>query len=221
MSGWRLFKRLFLLGVLSVAPLAATAWVLIQFYGLVSRTVRPLLLRIPSLTESFPDFFLTLIAFLCFLVLIALVGLFARNLAGRAFFNLVERGFERIPLVKSVFSSSKQLAEVFFSDTRSAFREVVIFTYPRPGSYSLGFVTSATNTDGVVSIFVPTPPNPANGNLLVMPRDRFVVTTLSVEQGINLIITCGAALTPAQAVSLRADARRLPGSLDPAAEDTP
>jgi uncharacterized membrane protein len=220
-SGWRMFKRHFLLGVLSVAPLAATAWVLVQFYGLVSRTVRPLLQRIPNLTESFPDFFLTLVAFLCFLVLIALVGLFARNLAGRAFFNLVERGFERIPLLKSVFSSSKQLAEVFFSDTRSAFREVVIFTYPRPGTYSLGFVTSASGPDGLVSVFVPTPPNPANGNLLVMPRSQFAVTSLSVEQGVNLIITCGAALTPAQAVRLRQDSERLPGAPPSGLEDAP
>jgi uncharacterized membrane protein len=219
MSGWRLFKRHFLLGVLSVAPLAATAWVLVQFYGLVSRTVRPLLLRIPSLTESFPDFFLTLIAFLCFLVLIALVGLFARNLAGKAFFNLVERGFERIPLIKSVFSSSKQLAEVFFSDTRSAFREVVIFPYPRAGSYSLGFVTSTSAGDGLVSVFVPTPPNPANGNLLVMPRSQFAVTSLSVEQGINLIITCGASLTPTQAAALREDTVRLVGARESATKD--
>jgi uncharacterized membrane protein len=208
---WRLFKQHFLLGLLAVAPLAITAWILIQFYGLVSRTVRPILTRIPQLTELFPDFFLTLIAFVCFLVLIALTGLFARNLAGRAFFNLLARGLDRIPLIKSVFSSTKQLAEVFFSDQRSAFREVVIFEYPRRGSYSLGFVTSTSMAEGMVSLFLPTTPNPTTGFLLIMPRSEVSVTSLTVEQGIRLIITGGAAMTANQAAQLRDDAARLHG----------
>jgi uncharacterized membrane protein len=212
MTLWRLFKRHFLLGVLSVAPLAITAWILAQFYRLVNRTVRPLLQRIPNLTESFPDFFLTMIAFLCFLLLIALVGLFARNLAGRAFFKLLDRGFERIPLIKSVFSSSKQLAEVFFSDKRSAFREVVLFEYPRRGSFSLGFVTSTSAAEDMVCVFLPTVPNPTTGFLLIMPRDQIASTSLSVEQGISLVITGGAVLTSMQAALLRNSAAQLAGS---------
>lgn len=220
MRFWRPFKQHFLLGLLSVAPIAITTWILVQFYGVVSRTVRPILLRIPSITESFPDFFLTLIAFACFLALVALVGLFARNLAGRAFFNLLERGLDRIPLIKSVFSSTKQLAEVFFSDQRSAFREVVLFEYPRRGSYSLGFVT-ASNADGLVSVFLPTTPNPTTGFLLIMPRQEVAVTSLTVEQGIRLIITGGAAMTAAQALRLRENMDHLRGPSPAAVEEAP
>jgi uncharacterized membrane protein len=218
---WRLFKQHFLLGLLAVAPIAITTWILVQFYGLVNRTVRPILLRIPELTESFPDFFLTLIAFLCFLAMVALVGLFARNLAGRAFFNLLERGLDRIPLIKSVFSSTKQLAEVFFSDQRSAFREVVLFEYPRRGSFSLGFVTSASPTNGLVSVFLPTTPNPTTGFLLLMPRNEVAATSLTVEQGVRLIITGGASMTAAQAALLRENVDHLRGSSPATREETP
>ncbi len=221
MTAWRLFKQHFLLGLLAVAPIAITAWILVKFYGLVSRTVRPLLLRIPQISEPVPDFFLTLVAFLCFLGLVALVGLFARNLVGRAFFNLLERGLDRIPLVKSVFSSTKQLAEVFFSDQRSAFREVVLFEYPRRGSFSLGFVTSKCPAEGVVSVFLPTTPNPTTGFLLIMPRREVAVTTLSVEEGIRLIITGGAAMTAAQASRLSENAAHLLGSAPWIAEEKP
>ncbi len=221
MRAWRLFKQHFLLGLLAVAPIAITAWILGQFYGLVSRTVRPILMRIPNLLESVPDFFLTLVAFLCFLGLIALVGLFARNVVGRAFFNLLARGLDRIPLIKSVFSSTKQLAEVFFSDQRSAFREVVLFEYPRRGSFSLGFVTSTRAVDGVVSVFLPTTPNPTTGFLLILPRREVATTSLTVEEGFRLIITGGAAMTASQASRLSENAAHLLGSTPTTAEESP
>lgn len=220
MKAWRLYKQHFLLGLLSVAPIAITAWILFQFYELVSRTVRPILLRIPRVTELVPEFFLTMTAFVCFLALVALVGLFARNLAGRAFFNVLERGLDRIPLIKSVFSSTKQLAEVFFSDQRSAFREVVLFEYPRPGSYSLGFVTSSSSS-GLVSVFLPTTPNPTTGFLLILERGEIAATSLTVEQGIRLIITGGAAMTAAQATRLRENVDHLRGSSAATVEETP
>jgi uncharacterized membrane protein len=204
-----------------VAPIAITTWILMQFYGLVSRTVRPILLRIPRITESVPEFFLTVIAFLCFLALVALFGLFARNLVGRAFLNLLERGLDHIPLVKSVFASTKQLAAVFFTDQRSAFREVVLFEYPRRGSFSLGFVTSAGAADGVVSVFLPTTPNPTTGFLLILPRREVAVTSLTVEEGFRLIITGGAAMTAAQAARLSENAAHLVGSSVSTLEDSP
>ncbi len=111
-----------------------------------------------------------------------------------------------------MFASTKQLAAVFFSDQRSAFREVVLFEYPRRGSFSLGFVTSTSAADGVVSVFLPTTPNPTTGFLLILPRREVAVTSLTVEEGFRLIITGGAAMTAAQAARLSENAAHLVGS---------
>ncbi len=107
---WRWLQRHFLTGLLAVTPLALTAWVLVKSYELINVTMRPWLQRIPRLTETYPDQLLTVIAFLSFLLLIVLVGLATRSLVGVAFFNVVERALARIPVVKTIFVATKQIA---------------------------------------------------------------------------------------------------------------
>jgi uncharacterized membrane protein len=208
-SAWKEFRTHFLTGLVAISPLAITVWILVQAYRLVSRTVRPWLTAIPGLTEAFPYFVLTLIAFCCLLVAIAAVGVFARNLAGRAFFGLVERAFDRIPLVKSVFASTKQIAEVLMPGQQAAFKQVVLFRYPQEGSFSLGFLTHPPAPSGFAAVFLPTVPNPTTGFLLMLPADEVELLPLSVEEGIRLIISGGAVMTPAQAALVRTHAARL------------
>ena len=138
---YKFLQRHFLTGLLSITPLVITTWILWRFYVLISSTMRPWLQRIPAVTETYPEFLLTLIGVIVFVLLITLVGLFTRNLIGIAFFRVLERFFEQIPVVKSVFSAIKQIAEVFLQDRRTAFQKVVLFAYPRQGLFSIGFVT--------------------------------------------------------------------------------
>jgi len=200
---WKLLRRYFLTGLLAVTPLVITSWILWRFYRLIDVSMRPWLRKIPSLTETYPDFVLTLIGFIAFLLLIVLVGLFTRNLIGIAFFSLVERVIEKIPVVKTLFTATKQIAEVFLTDRRSAFQEVVIFEYPRRGLYSLGFVTRDDPTHSCYNVFLPTTPNPTSGYLLMVPRDEAQILPLSVEEGIKLIISGGSVMDEKQAVVLR------------------
>jgi uncharacterized membrane protein len=201
-----MFKRMqryFLTGVLAVAPLAITIWVLWKSYELIAATMSPWLQRIPRLTETYPDFVLTAIAFLSFLILITLVGLATRSLVGVAFFNVVERLIERIPVAKTIFTGTKQIAAVFLTDKRSAFQKVILFEYPRPQCYSLGFVTHDDPQHPMVNVFLPTTPNPTSGYMLLVPRDQAVILPLTIEDGIKLIISGGSVMSTDQAGLLR------------------
>jgi len=200
------FKKLqrhFLTGLLAVAPLVITVWVLWKIYELIAATMRPWLKRIPHLTETYPDFVLTAIAFVSFLLAITLVGLATRSLIGVAFFNVVERLLARIPVVKTIFTGTKQIAAVFLTDKRSAFQHVVLLEYPRSHCYSLGFVTHDEPEHPLVNLFLPTTPNPTSGYMLLLPRPQTVVLPLTIEEGIKLIVSGGSVMTPEQAALLR------------------
>lgn len=191
----KILQKHFLTGLLAVTPLAITSWILWRIYLVVSATMRPLLARIPALTETYPDFFLTLIGAVAFLLSIVLVGIVARNVIGVALFRMVERFFARIPVVKSVFSATKQIAEVFLQDRRTAFQKVVVFEYPRPGMFSLGFVTHDDPRDPLVGVFLATTPNPTSGFMLLIPRAQVQVMPMPVEDAIKLVVSGGSVMT--------------------------
>ncbi len=195
----KFLQRHFLTGLLAITPLMITSWILWRFYELISGTMRPWLGRVPALSDAYPEFFLTLIGALVFVLLITLVGLFTRNLIGMAFFRLLERFFTQIPVVKSVFSAVQQIASVFLQDQRRAFQKVVVFPYPRHGIYSLGFVTRDEAGDDLVTVFLPTAPNPTSGFMLLVPRSDVQTVDIPIEDAIKLIVSGGSIMTAAQA----------------------
>ncbi len=196
------FRQHVLTGLITLTPVAVTAWIGWRLYLLVDRALRPLLERIPPL-QALPDVLVTALGVLLSIVLVGLVGLVSRNLIGVAFFNLVERLFHRIPVMKSVFTASKQIAEVFLGDGRQAFQKVVLFEYPRRGMWALGFLTKDEPASDVVHVFLPTTPNPTSGFLLLIPRDDTRVLDMSVEDGIRLIISGGAVVDPGAVADLK------------------
>ena len=116
---------------------------------------------------------------------------------------LLERFFQQIPVVKSVFSVVQQMSAVFLRDQRRAFQDVVVFAYPRPGLYSLGFVTRDEEGDDLVNVFLPTAPNPTSGFMLLMPRAEIRSVDIPVEDAIKLIVSGGSIMSAAQADAIR------------------
>lgn len=206
---FKFLRRYFLTGLLAITPLAITSWILWRFYDLISDNIRPLVQKVPALRDAYPEFFLTLMGVVVFILIITLIGMFTRNLIGMAFFRLLERVIIKIPVVKSVFSATKQIAEVFLEDRRAAFQRVVLFEYPREGLFSLGFVTRDEAGDDLVNVFLPTTPNPTSGYMLMVPRRDVQAVTLPVEDAIKLIISGGAIMSPEQADLIRTGSRLL------------
>ncbi|MBU8871461.1 MAG: DUF502 domain-containing protein [Gemmatimonadales bacterium] len=207
----KFWRKHFLTGLLAITPVAITAWILWRFYTMISATMRPWVQRVPYLADNYPEFYLTLVGALSFFLLISLVGMFTRNLIGVAFFRLMERFIERIPVVKSVFSASKQIAGVFLQDRRTAFKKVVLFEYPRRGLFSLGFVTRDAEEDAQVNVFLPTTPNPTSGFMLMIPREDLSVLSIPVEEAIKLIVSGGSIMTSEQASRIAAESEQFPG----------
>jgi uncharacterized membrane protein len=199
---YRFLQRHFLTGLLAITPLVITSWILWRFYLLIEATMRPWLNRIPAITETYPDFLLTFFGVVVFILLITLVGLFTRNLIGIAFFRLLERFFQQIPVVKSVFSAVKQIAEVFLRDRPTAFQKVVLFAYPRQGMFSIGFVTRDEPGQDLVNVFLPTAPNPTSGFMLLVPRQELTELAIPVEEAIKLIVSGGSIMTADQALEV-------------------
>jgi uncharacterized membrane protein len=143
-------------------------------------------------------------ALLGVLVLLFLIGLFVRNILGRRLYHLGDRVIARIPIVSKIYVWIRQTMEVLLSQRDTLFKEVVMFEYPRPGVYSLGFVTGQvpanvlallkpTAQEGEhLSIFIPTTPNPTSGWFCVVPRAKTIPVNMTTGEAMKLIISGGA-----------------------------
>lgn len=191
-------RSYFFTGILVTAPAAITIYLAVIFIDYVDTHVTRL---IPAEynPESYLPFGLPGIGLVILLIFFVLVGMFAAGFVGRFFVRVWEKILESTPVVSSVYNALKQIFETFFSSSaKTSFREVVMIQYPRPGIWTLAFITG-TPTDemkaqageDLVSIFVPTTPNPTSGFLLFIPRRDIVPLSISVEEGLKMVISVG------------------------------
>ena len=188
-------------GLLVVIPLATTIWLATT----VSRFVLAFLTSIPKQVNPFNTLNPLLqelinlgVGLLVPLLAILLIGLMARNIVGRWFLEFGEGTLQRIPLAGSVYKTLKQLLETFLRDNSSRFRRVVLVEYPRQGLYALGFVTGVLGSavqagfdQPMLSVFIPTAPNPTTGWYAVVPETSVRDLDLSVEDAFRTIISAG------------------------------
>jgi len=198
-------RRYLVAGLLIWLPLGATVVVFRLLLGLMDQ----LLFWLPR--EYRPDALLGfpipgLGAILAAIVLLA-TGMLVANLLGRRLVHAYEDLMGRIPLVRSVYGASKKFAELVFSDTGTSFKKVLLIEYPRRGVYSLCFKTSddleevqAKTGEVVMTVFVPTTPNPTSGLILFVPRDEVIELDMSVEDALKMIISLGVVVPPWHAV---------------------
>lgn len=189
-------------GLLVVIPLATTIWLATT----VSRFVLAFLTSIPKQFNPFNTLnpllqeLLNLgLGLLVPLLGILLIGLMARNIVGRWLLEFGEGTLLRIPLAGSVYKTLKQLLETFLQGNANRFRRVVLLEYPREGLYALGFVTGSIGAavqagfpeDTMLSVFIPTAPNPTTGWYAVVPERSVRDINLSVEEAFRTIISAG------------------------------
>ncbi|MCP9890157.1 DUF502 domain-containing protein [Cyanobium sp. Aljojuca 7D2] len=188
-------------GLLVVIPLATTIWLATT----VSRFVLAFLTSIPKQFNPFNTLNPLLqelinlgVGLLVPLLGILLIGLMARNIVGRWLLEFGEGTLLRIPLAGSVYKTLKQLLETFLQGSSSKFRRVVLVEYPREGLFALGFVTGAIGTalqagfsEPMLSVFIPTAPNPTTGWYTVVPERSVKDLDISVEDAFRTIISAG------------------------------
>lgn len=188
-------------GLLVVIPLATTIWLTFT----VATWVINFLTRIPKQLNPFDDMNPLLVNLLNLVVGLAvplfcilLIGLMARNIAGRWLLDFGERLLQAIPLAGAVYKTLKQLLETLLKDSSSKFRRVVLVEYPRPGVWSLGFVTGVISGElqshfsgSMLGVFIPTTPNPTTGWYAVVSEENVINLSMPIEDAFKVIISGG------------------------------
>ena len=132
------------------------------------------------------------------LVLLLLTGVIATNLLGQRLVHWSEAILDKIPLVRSIYNATKQVIQAIFATNSQAFRKVLLVEYPRKGMWSVAFQTGVAPSEAaihtgveMVSIFIPTTPNPTAGFLMLVPKSETVELSMSAEAALKLIISLG------------------------------
>jgi uncharacterized membrane protein len=191
--------RPFTAGLLLVVPVVTTVAVLSFLFMLFDGWSRPLARSLTGL--EIPGLGLALT-----LILVYLIGLLSTNFAGKKLLELFDRLLENLPLVKTVYTASKQLVEAVSPAGRRAFRRVVLVEYPKKGTFALGFVTGAgvgPLKNRMLSVYVPTAINPTSGFLLFASEDEIMDAGLTVEEAIKMVVS-GGVVAPASPVEASA-----------------
>ncbi|MEL6910707.1 MAG: DUF502 domain-containing protein [Cyanobacteria bacterium J06643_13] len=188
-------------GLLVVIPLATTIWLSVS----TAKWAINLFTRIPKQINPFDglDPLLTdvlnfSVGFAVPLLSILIIGLMARNIAGRWLLDFGEQFLQAIPLAGSVYKTLKQILETLLSDSKTKFRRVVLIEYPRKGVWTMGFVTGKVSPqlqtqlqEEMISVFIPTTPNPTSGWYAVFPQREAIDLDLSIEDAFKVLISGG------------------------------
>ncbi len=190
------FRKWFITGLIVLLPIVGTFMVI---NWLISISDRALAL----LPESYqPETLLgidvpgTGIVFA--LLFVMLIGVLATNFFGKWLLAWFDAVLARVPVVRSIYGAIKQLLEAVVGSRKNAFRQVVLVSFPQSGQWSIGFVTGSAKlplpvdeTEGLVTVFVPTTPNPTSGWLLFVPEEELKILPMSVEDGMKMVISGG------------------------------
>jgi uncharacterized membrane protein len=214
-------KKYLVAGLLVWLPLAITLWVLLWLLGLLDGIFAWLLsgtqVVLPVTMHASIDT-LRHVPGLSVLVMAAaliLTGVFVTNIFGQWWVRQWDRMLHKIPIVKSIYSSVKQVSDTLFSTNGNAFREAVLVQYPRQGAWTIAFVTGkpggevAAHLSGDwLSVYVPTTPNPTSGFFLMVPRADVVELAMSVDQALKYVISMGVVVPPPPAAAPPDDRNR-------------
>jgi len=190
------FRRYLIAGLLVWVPLIVTGLIIKFLVDMLDFTI--LLLPPSWRPEAILGFSVPGTGVVVAIVIVFLTGIVAANIVGRKLFDLGEAIVDRIPLVRSIYSAVKQVMHSLFSNGGQSFRRVLMVQYPREGLWTLGFQTGVgvgevqhrTDRD-VVTVFIPTTPNPTSGFVIMVPREDAIELDMSVEDGLKFVMSLG------------------------------
>ncbi|MCP4544858.1 MAG: DUF502 domain-containing protein [bacterium] len=192
----RRVRKWLLTGLAVTLPTAITVWVLWKLFVNLDTLLQPVVerglgFRIPGLG--------VMVAFL----LLVIVGFLAGNFIVRKLIQYFESLAGSLPLAGKIYTSIRQILDVFFGDRKNTFRSVVTVQYPRPGLWALGFISCDTppdlhsrSSEPCYNVFLPTSPNPTSGFVLIVPESELIHVELSVEEALKIIVSGGAYIPP-------------------------
>ncbi len=188
---WGVLRSTFGRGLVVIVPIVITFWVLNILFNAVDGITAPIFDRI--FERHIPG-----LGFITMIALILVVGGLSRNLFARTVFKLLERLISSIPLARTIYTAMKDIINAFQPGKKGrSFREVVLVEYPRLGLQTIGFVTNEISiekdesTEEMLSVYLPNPPNPTSGFVVLVPRKNACVLDMPVEEGLKLVLSGG------------------------------
>lgn len=189
----------FLTGIIVVAPVFLTAYLIWWFVGFIDGWVLPLVPQ-KYQPETYLGFSLKGYGVAVFLIFTIIVGAMTKGFVGRSLLSRGEKLVDRMPVVRSLYNGLKQIAETILSQTNSSFEQACLVEYPRKGLWAVAFVSTTTKGEvasrlpgdnDYLSIFLPTTPNPTSGFLLFVHRKDVIILDMDTESAAKLIISAG------------------------------
>ena len=203
-------KKYIVAGLLVWLPLAVTVWLLTTVLGMMDGLFGWVLTATQAVLPAGAHGFLEMLrhvpglGLVVVLLALLLTGMFAANFVGQWWLRQGSRMLHRIPIVKSIYSSVKQVSDTLFSSSGNAFREAVLVQYPRAGCWTIAFVTGRPGGEAAehllgdyLSLYVPTTPNPTSGFFLMALRSDVIELRMSVDEALKYIISMGVVAPPA------------------------
>lgn len=193
-------RKRFIAGILIILPAYITYFVIKTLFNFVGGYFSPIVKKIiESNGYTLPDLAVTILGLILTFIVLYFIGLFAANVVGGRIIHYFEMLVNKMPLIKTVYSSSKQIVQTATLPGKSAFKRVVLVDFPKPGWKAIGFLTGSTEVKGggkKYMVFIPTTPNPTSGFLTLFEEKDITETTLSVEEGIRVILSAGFLIPP-------------------------
>lgn len=183
-----MLKKYFIAGLLVWLPILATVFVLKFILGILDSAVEvlPNCVQLPGL------------GLVTSILIIMLTGLLVRNFLGEQLLAASERLLQKIPMVRTIYSGTKQILETVLASKGQSFRKVLLIEYPRKGVWSIGFQTGLAHPEinkhtgkMMLSVFIPTTPNPTSGFLVLVPADEVTELSISIEEALKFVISLG------------------------------
>lgn len=208
-------RNYFLAGIIVTAPIGLTIYLVVITIQAIDRNVRGLVPTGYEPERLIPyqlPFGIPGLGVLAALVILTLIGFLATNLLGRTLLRVSERLVARMPVIRGLYSALKQIFETVFSQSGQSFRQVALVPWPSSGSWTIAFVTNYVQGsevsdhlgDDLVTVYVPTTPNPTGGYMVYYRRKDIKILSTSVDQAMKLIISCGVIVPPELAASITA-----------------
>ncbi|MBM2835423.1 MAG: hypothetical protein HW406_2584 [Candidatus Brocadiaceae bacterium] len=197
-------RRRMLTGLLLILPVYVTYFVVKFLFGFVGGTLSPVIRKVLQFygvalpRSSLDEFIITFLGLILTFISLYFIGIFAANFVGKALISYFENLLTKTPFVKNIYSSVKQIIHSVSLPGKQAFKRVVLIDFPKEGTKSIGFVTGATqynNDKKMITVFIPTTPNPTTGFIVFVPEDSVTDTNLTVEEAFKTLFS-GGVLTP-------------------------
>ena len=197
----KLFQKLrrdFLTGLVVLIPIVLTVYLVWSVITFIDKVIIPIIPPKYNPLELFEIYIPGLGVFL-FLIVTTFIGSLASGFIGRQAINLGEKILSRTPIVNPVYNSIKQIIQAVFKPDGTNFKQPCLVEYPRKGVWAVAFISTETygeikkkiNKGSLVTVFLPTTPNPTSGFMLFVPRDDIIILDMSVEDAAKLIISAG------------------------------